>query len=51
MKNTHHLLFEDLALNQKQKMIWSLDSPYQNHWKTVFFSNLYAIIHQKIVSK
>jgi len=46
MKNTHHLLFKDIALNQKQKN-WSLDSPHQNNWKQQFsFNNLYAITHQ-----
>jgi len=29
---------------QKAKMIWSLDSPYQNSWKSLAFSNSYHIL-------
>jgi len=53
MKNTYHLLFEDLALNQKQNnlIIGSTTSKYnwihhiKNTWKPFSFINSYAMTY------
>jgi len=49
MKSTHHLLFKDIALNQKKKI-----DHWIHHIKTIgnnnFLSIIYMLSHIKVIS-